>query len=162
VGAGTHPLLGGRAFFNIYETSDGKYLTLAAIEPHFWGDFCKTIDRLDLIERQFKPNLEAELETIFKDKTRGEWLALFADKDACVEPVNSVDEMLADPQVQARGHVRMEAGKPVGMHSPFVFARREHSPAPMLGADTRALLQEIDVRDEEMDALAARKIIAIS
>ena len=161
VGAGTHPLLGGRAFFNIYETSDGKYLTLAAIEPHFWGDFCKVIGRTDLIERQYDPALESELAAIFKGKTRAEWLELFADKDACVEPVNSVDEMLADPQVQARGHVRMQDGKPTGMNTPFVFARTDRSPAPALGADTRALLQEVGVNDEEIDALATRKIIAV-
>lgn len=161
VRAGTHPLLGGRAFFNIYETSDGKYLTLAAIEPHFWGDFCKTIGRTDMIERQFEPALSAELEAIFLQKTRAEWLALFADNDACVEPVNSVEEMLADPQVQARGYVRMEGGKPVGMHSPFGFARVERSPAPALGADTRVLLAEIGVSDEEIRALAERRIIAI-
>ena len=160
VEAGTHPLLGGRAFFNIYETSDGKYLTLAAIEPHFWGDFCKTIGRIDLIERQFDPSLSTEIETIFKGKSRAEWLALFADNDACVEPVNSIEEMLADPQVQARGHVRMEGGKPVGMASPFVFARKERSPAPVLGADTRTLLSEIGVSDEEIDSLLDRKVIA--
>lgn len=162
VGAGTHPLLGGRAFFNIYETSDGKYLTLAAIEPHFWGDFCKTIDRVDLIERQYDPALSPELEDIFKQKTREEWLALFANNDACVEPVNSVEEMLADPQVQARGHVHMEDGKPVGMYSPFVFARQERVPAPALGADTRALLGEIGVSEEEISVLAERRIIAVS
>ena len=162
VGAGTHPLLGGRAFFNIYETSDGKYLTLAAIEPHFWGDFCKTIRRTDLIERQFDPAVSTELETIFKQKTRAEWLALFASNDACVEPVNSVEEMLADPQVQARGHIRMQDGKPVGMHSPFVFARSERSPAPALGADTSALLQEIGVSEEDIRALADRGIVAIN
>ena len=161
VGAGTHPLLGGRAFFNVYET-DGKYLTLAAIEPHFWGDFCKTIGRTDLIERQHDPTLEPEIEIIFKRKTRAEWLELFADNDACVEPVNSVEEMLVDPQVQARGHVRMEGGKPVGMWSPFVFARGERSPAPALGADTRVLLDEIGLSEEEINALAERRIIAIN
>ncbi len=161
VGAGTHPLLGGRAFFNIYEASDGKYLTLAAIEPHFWGDFCKTIHRTDLIKRQYDPDLEPEIEAIFRQKPRDEWLALFADKDACVEPVNSVEEMLEDPQVQARGYLRMEAGKPVGMATPFVFARKERTPAPKLGADTRALLGEIGVSDEEINALAERKIIAV-
>jgi len=161
VGAGTHPLMGGRAFFNIYETSDGKYVTLAAIEPHFWGDFCKSVGRSDLIKRQYDRTLEPEVEAIFKSKTRAEWLALFADNDACVEPVNSVQEMLSDPQVRARGHVRLKDGQPVGMHSPFAFARQERSPAPALGADTRALLQEIGVSDEEIDALAARKIIAI-
>ena len=161
VRAGTHPLLGGRAFFNIYETSDGKYLTLAAIEPHFWGDFCKTIGRPELIERQFDPTLSAEVEAVFLQKTRAEWLELFADNDACVEPVNSVEEMLVDPQVQARGHVRMEGGKPVAMHSPFVFARQERKPAPALGADTRALLSEIGVGDEEINALTERRVIAV-
>ena len=161
VRASTHPLLGGRAFFNVYETSDGKYLTLAAIEPHFWGDFCKTIGRSDLIERQFDLALSTEIETIFKQKTRAEWLDQFAVNDACVEPVNSVEEMLVDPQVQARGHVRMVGGKPVGMRSPFVFARVERSPAPALGADTRALLAEIGVSDEEIGALVEHKIIAI-
>jgi crotonobetainyl-CoA:carnitine CoA-transferase CaiB-like acyl-CoA transferase len=155
-------LLGGRAFFNIYETSDGKYLTLAAVEPHFWGDFCKTIGRIDLIEFQFDPAVTVELETIFKQKTRAEWLALFAGNDACVEPVNSVEEMLADPQVQARGHVRMEAGMPVGMRSPFAFARKGRSPAPALGAHTRVLLEEIGVSNEEMSALAERKIITLA
>ena len=162
VGAGTHPLLGGRAFFNIYEASDGQYLTLAAIEPHFWGDFCKTIGRTDLIERQYDPALSPELEAVFRQKTRAEWLAMFADKDACVEAVNSVEEMLGDPQVQARGYVCMEGGKPVGMDSPFVFARKERTPAPALGADTRALLGEIGVSDEEISALAERKIVAVA
>jgi len=160
VGAGTHPLLGGRAFFNIYETSDGEYLTLAAIEPHFWGDFCKTVGRPDLIERQFDPAISAEVESIFKQRSRSEWLSLFAGNDACVEPVNSVAEMLVDPQVQARGHVYMEEGKPVGMHSPFVFARKERTPAPALGADTRTLLQEIGVSAEEIGDLAQRGIVA--
>lgn len=161
VSAGTHPLLGGRAFFNVYETADGKYLTLAAIEPHFWGDFCKTVGRPDLIERQFDPAVSPEVETIFKRKTQAEWLSLFAENDACVEPVKSIEEMLVDPQVQARGHVCMDGGKPVGMQSPFVFAREDRLPAPALGADTRALLAEIGVSDEEIDALAGRKIIAI-
>jgi len=160
MGAGTHPLLGGLGCFNIYEAADGKYLTLAALEPHFWGDFCKTIDRTDLIEQQFDPAIGSELSAIFSQKTRAEWLALFEGKDACVEPVNSVEEMLSNPQVQARGHVRMKGGRPVGMQSPFVFARGERSPAPALGADTRALLREIGVSEDEMSALAGRGILA--
>jgi crotonobetainyl-CoA:carnitine CoA-transferase CaiB-like acyl-CoA transferase len=161
VGTGTHPLLGGGAFFNIYETSDGKYLTLAAIEPNFWGNFCKTIDRTDLIARQHDPDLRPEIEEIFQQKTRAEWLALFEGSDACIEPVNSIEEMLADPQVQARGHVLMEASTPVGMASPFVFARNERSPAPSLGANTRSLLEEIGVSEEEINHLAERRIVAL-
>ena len=162
VRAGTHPLLGGKACFNVYEAADGKYLTLGTIEPHFWGDFCKTVGRTDLIERQYDPALGPELESIFKQKTCDDWLAMFVDKDACVEPVNSVEEMLTNPQVQARGHIRMEDGKPVGMQSPFVFARDARSPAPALGADTHTLLQEIGVSSEELNELAERQIIAIN
>lgn len=159
VGAGTHPLLGGQACFNVYETADGKHITLAALEPHFWGDFCKTIQQIDLIERQFDPTLGPELVAVFGQKTRAEWLTLFADTNACVEPVYSVEEMLSDPQVRARGHIRMKDGRPVGMNSPFVFARGERSPAPTLGADTRELLGEIGVDDDEINALAERRII---
>jgi len=162
VRAGTHPLLGGQAFYNVYETADGEYLTLGAIEPHFWAGFCKTIGRPDLIERQYDPDVAPEIETIFKGKTRAEWLALFAEKDVCVEPVNSIEEMLSDPQVQARGHVHMEDEKPIGMHSPFVFARKRRQPAPALGADTRALLEEIGVTNEEICVLVESGIIAIN
>jgi len=162
VRAGTHPLLGGQAFYNVYETADGEYLTLGAIEPHFWAGFCNTIGRPDLIERQYDPEVESEMETILKSKTRAEWLALFAGKDVCLEPINSIEEMLTDPQVQARGHVHMEDGQPIGMNSPFVFARKERQPAPALGADTSSLLKEIGVTNQEISVLVESGIIAIN
>jgi alpha-methylacyl-CoA racemase len=101
------------------------------------------------------------MEVIFKQRTRAEWLEMFADNDACVEPVNSIEEMLMNPQVQAREHVLMEDGKPVGMRSPFVFARKERSPAPALGADTHALLREMGISEEEIQTLAEQRIIAV-
>lgn len=161
VSAGSHPLLGGQACFNVYETADGKYLSLAALEPHFWGDFCKTIGRPDLIERQFESGLGKTLTGIFQQKTQAEWLCLFAGQDACVEPVNTVEGALSDPQVQARGHVREEAGRPAAMNSPFVFSRPTRTPAPALGADTRALLLEIGISEQDIETLNARGIIAL-
>jgi crotonobetainyl-CoA:carnitine CoA-transferase CaiB-like acyl-CoA transferase len=47
------------------------------------------------------------------------------------------------------------------MESPFVFARKERTPAPTLGADTRALLEEIGMSEDEISALAERKVIAV-
>ncbi len=160
VSAGSHPLLGGQACFNVYETADGKYLSLAALEPHFWGDFCKTIGRPDLIERQFEAELGKILTDIFRQKTQAEWLSLFAGQDACIEPVNTVEEALSDPQIRARGHVREEAGRPAGMNSPFVFSRPKRAPAPALGADTRAVLMEIGISEQEIETLNDRGIIA--
>lgn len=160
VSAGSHALLGGQACFNIYETADGQYLSLAALEPHFWGDFCKVIDRPDLIERQFDQTLGKILADILMQKTRSEWLSLFAGKDVCIEPVKTVAEMLADPQVRARGHIREEDGRPVGMNSPFVFSRPKHAAAPVLGANTRELLLEIGTSEEEIEKMRMQGIIA--
>ncbi len=157
---GKLPLGGGLGCFNVYAAADGKYLSLAALEPHFWSDFCETIRRPDLTPRQLDPGLGAQLTGIFQRRTRDEWLALFDGKDACLEAVNSMDEMLAHPQVRARGFVREANGQPVGLNSPFVFAPRQRPPAPALGADTRELLQGI-CDDNEITELAARGIIAL-
>lgn len=162
VHGGSHPLLGGQACFNVYETADERYLTLAALEPSFWSTFCKTIKRTDLIKRQFDPALGSELAGIFHSHTQDEWLSLFDGHDVCIEPVNSVEEMLSHPQVQARGYVRYEQGKPVGMNSPFVFEHDGRSPAPTLGQHTRQLLLEIGVSEQELIDLTNRGTIKLN
>ncbi len=160
VEGGKLPLGGGLGCFNVYQTGDGKYLSLAALEPHFWGDFCKKAGREDLISLQFDAALGAELTAIFRQRTQDEWLALFAGTDACIEPVNSFEEMLAHPQVRARGFVREQNGKAVGLNSSFVFARGASAPPPSLGQHTREILQGI-VKEGEIEELAARGVIAL-
>jgi alpha-methylacyl-CoA racemase len=161
IGAGSHSLLGGQPCFDVYETSDGKYLTLAIVEPTFWSEFCRATNRNDLLSRQFDRTIRPEIEAIFRQRTREEWLKIFEGIDGCVEPVNSFEEMLAHPQVKARGYVREENGRAIGLDSPFVFARPEMQSAPKLGEHTRAILQEVGVGEQEIQELAERKIIAI-
>lgn len=159
VEGGKLPLGGGLGCYSVYETADGNYLSLGTLEPHFWKNFCETIERPDLTTRQLDPGLGAELTEIFRRQTRDEWLALFAGKDTCLEAVNSFDEMLAHPQVRARGFVREENGKPVGLNSPFVFAPRQRPPAPRLGEHTREILQDI-YKENELAELASLGVIA--
>ena len=161
ISAASHPLLGGLPCFNVYETADGKYLTLAIIEPTFWADFCQRVARPDLLSRQFDRTIGGELAAIFRQKSRAEWLDLFADSEACVEAVNSFEEMLEHPQVRARGYVHEENGEPAGMNSPFVFARREVLPPPALGQHTREVLSEIGIDEAKGEELAERGVIGL-
>ena len=161
ISASSHPLLGGLPCFNIYETADGKYITLAAIEPTFWVDFCQRVARPDLIARRFDRTIGSELAALFRQRPRAEWLELFADSEACVEAVNSFEEILEHPQVKARGYVRAEYGQPVGMNSPFVFARREVQPVPALGEQTREILLEIGMGEVEIMQMADDGVIAL-
>jgi len=160
ISAASHPLLGGLPCFNIYETADGQYLTLAALEPTFWADFCKVTGRSDLLPRQFDRTIGAEIAAAFRQKTCAQWLEAFAGTDGCVEAINSFEETLRHPQVQARAYVRAKNGEPVGMNSPFVFARRRELSPPALGEHTRQVLQEIGISAMAMGELAARGVIA--
>ncbi len=161
IAAGTHPLLGGQPCYNLYETADGKYLTLGAIEPTFWSDFCKVTGRNDLLSHQFDRSMLAEVAAVFKQKTRDEWLRLFDGTSSCVEPVNSFEEMLEHPQVKSRGYIHRENDQPVGMNSPFVFAHNDHHRAPVLGEHTRSVLTELGLTSSELEDLSQRKIIAL-
>ncbi|MCJ7583973.1 MAG: CoA transferase [Anaerolineales bacterium] len=161
ISAASHPLLGGLPCFSVYESAEGKYLTLAIIEPTFWADFCQRVARPDLLSRQFDRTIGSELAAIFRQKTRAEWLELFAGSGACVEAVNSFEEMLDHPQVQARGYVHKEDGQPVGMNSPFVFGHRGTTSVPALGEQTREILRGIGMGESEIMQLAEDGVVAL-
>ena len=158
VAGGTLALHGGLACYNIYETADGKYLTLGALEPTFWSDFCKIIGRNDLLSRQFDRTVKEDVAVIFKQRPLAEWLDAFSATDGCVEPILSFEEMLSHPQVRARGFVREENGQPVGLNTPFVFARGTQRSVPGLGEHTTAILKDI-LSDQELEELTSKGII---
>jgi crotonobetainyl-CoA:carnitine CoA-transferase CaiB-like acyl-CoA transferase len=165
VAPGGELLTGALPGYNIYETSDGRYVTLAALEPKFWAEFCQRAGRPDLIPRHY-PRDEAdgqatiaELAALFQTRTRAEWLALLADADACLGPVNSIAEALADPQVQARGIITAQASASESLPRlrsiPLLSDAppRLLTPAPRLGEHTAALLTEAGYTEGEIAAL---------
>jgi alpha-methylacyl-CoA racemase len=87
-------LTGGAACYRIYETADGRYLTVAALEPKFWRNLCDLLERPDLVDRAFEASLP-ELEGLFRSRTLGDWLDLLEGKDTCVGPVLTLAEAAA-------------------------------------------------------------------
>jgi crotonobetainyl-CoA:carnitine CoA-transferase CaiB-like acyl-CoA transferase len=84
-------LTGGVACYRIYETADGRYLTVGALEPKFWRRLCELLDCPDLIDRAFEPELP-ELTSLFRSRPLRDWLALLEHEDTCVGPVLTLAE----------------------------------------------------------------------
>src|SRR5205807_10220535 len=85
------------ACYTIYETADGEWLALGALEPKFWSGFCERIGRPDLTPRQHAAGTERirvldEVRAIMRSRSRDEWLALFADAAVCLTPILTPDE----------------------------------------------------------------------
>ncbi|MFO1058124.1 MAG: CoA transferase [Dongiaceae bacterium] len=101
---------GGTACYNIYETADGRFVTLAADESKFWANFCRAVGRPDWIARQADPlpqaALIAELRALFAARPLADWDALLGAVDCCWQPVLEPAEVVRHPQVEARGLLR--------------------------------------------------------
>ena len=92
-------LTGGLACYRIYETSDGRHLTVGALEPVFFRRLTELLGRPELAERQFdsdQESLAAELATIFAAGPLAEWLEMFEAEDVCVGPVATIAEAASD------------------------------------------------------------------
>jgi alpha-methylacyl-CoA racemase len=84
------PLTGSLACYRIYECADGRFLTVASLEPKFWSRFCGLVERPDLVSRQNDGH--EELEALFRTRTSDEWLSLFDGEDVAVGPVATLLE----------------------------------------------------------------------
>jgi alpha-methylacyl-CoA racemase len=84
-------LTGGAACYRIYETADGRHLTVAALEPKFWQRLCELLERPDLEDKAFAPELP-ELDALFRTRTMRAWLDLLEAEETCVGPVSTLAE----------------------------------------------------------------------
>lgn len=151
------PLSGKQACYNVYETADGEYMALGALEPHFWQAFCMAVGRQDWLERQTdvdQATLIAEVAALFHTQPRAYWTALFAAHDCCCEPVLSLDEVFTHAQVVHRGLLRDgRLATPLARHGvPLV-------PAPELGEHTAEILAELGYTPEDVEELQQRGVV---
>jgi alpha-methylacyl-CoA racemase len=88
-------LTGGLACYRLYETADGRWLTVAALEPRFWSRLCELIGRHDLAARHFdedQETLAADLADVLRNRPLADWLQLFEDEDTMAGPVSTLAE----------------------------------------------------------------------
>lgn len=106
------PLTGAYPCYNIYETRDGEFMSLGALEPVFWRAFCAGVERPDLEDVQFETEAIPRVAELFKTKTRAEWADYSQRVDCCMEPLLDVSETFEHPQVKARGLIQNEGRVP--------------------------------------------------
>jgi crotonobetainyl-CoA:carnitine CoA-transferase CaiB-like acyl-CoA transferase len=88
-------LIEGFACYRMYETGDGRYLTVGALEPKFFSRLCELVGRPELADRQYDADqaaLVAELAQVFRRRSLEEWLDVFERDDVCVGPVATLAE----------------------------------------------------------------------
>jgi alpha-methylacyl-CoA racemase len=88
-------LTGGAACYRIYRTADGRWLTVAALEPKFWLRLVELVGLPHLGPRQWEPRLP-ELEARIRERPLIEWLELFEGEDVCAGPVSTLEEAAAE------------------------------------------------------------------
>ncbi|HEX76381.1 MAG TPA: CoA transferase [Dehalococcoidia bacterium] len=106
-GPGEHLNDGGFPFYNVYETKDGKYISIGCIEPGFWANLCHAIGREDLIPAQWDTGAKRDetfaiLQETFKLKSRDQWEQILGQIDSCMGKVQSLDEVPSDPHIWSR------------------------------------------------------------
>lgn len=167
---GEPELSGGKACYSVYETQDGRYLSVGALEPKFWQAFCTTIGKEDLITKQnaslrVQNHMKADIQDVISERSLSDWIQRFSGIDACVAPVNNFAEMSQDPQILAREMVQTTeqplrgARRQIG-HSIKLSETPGHirSHAPELGEHTMEMLQDLGFSEDQIEQLKEKDI----
>jgi crotonobetainyl-CoA:carnitine CoA-transferase CaiB-like acyl-CoA transferase len=166
---GTQVLQGAFPCYNVYEAGDG-YMAVGALENKFWQRLCEILGKPEYGPEQFNTEKTGEifawLKGKFKEKTRAEWMEVFADEDACVSPVLSVTEMASDPQVLHRKMVvevedeKIGRTKTLGIPVKFGATSGEmRRSAPGLGEHATEVLEMLGCSAEDIERLRADGVI---
>ena len=156
---GETELTGDLPWYDVYESGDGRYVTLAALEPRFWRAFCEAVDRPDLesahgtTDPAEREALRAELVEVFANRTREAWGDL-EETEVPVEPVLTPAEALEHPQVRTRAALTAE-GWP---RSPVVGGggadrTGESAPVPGHGEHTESVLAEVGIGTDAIEEI---------
>lgn len=165
--AAFNPLTGALACYNAYETRDGKWMALGALEAKFWRRFCEVAGLPDHLPDHWnldiQEQMKAEVRAYFKERTAAEIMAAFKEEDVCLTPVLTLAEAMQDEHLSARGMFAQWDAHPsvVQVKNPLLAEANLEAQAypPARGADTEDVLRAAGYSDAEVQRLREREII---
>jgi crotonobetainyl-CoA:carnitine CoA-transferase CaiB-like acyl-CoA transferase len=158
-------LSGGAPFYNVYETKDGRFISIAPLEPRFWVELCNILGVEEYQDQQIAPievsqRIRADLAQKFLDKNRDEWVKILNGREVPCAPVYDVCEVPTDPQVKARQMIfEMETesfGRLNQLATPIRFSESPltvRSDPPKLGQHTQQILLELGYSAADVERL---------
>ncbi len=166
-------LKGAYPAYNVYETKDGRYLSLSTREPWYWEKLCNFLGRPDYLPH-FRPSpavkdeMFATFRGFFKQKTLAEWVPLLMEADLQFGPVNTtVEQLRDDPHLKAREMI-LELSHPSSdakIYEPGFALKFSKTPAEVrhgptiMGSDNDAILKELGYSDSDIAALHETKAV---
>lgn len=158
--------LNGGSFYDCYETADGRWLSVAGIEPQFFAQFCQAVGHPEWSAKGLALNpdiqrpLKQDIAEVMKTRTFAEWNEVFGQLDACVEPVLSFSEACEHPQIRERELLvdvpTASGGKQRQLASPVKFSAtppRYDFTGAALGAHTDEVLVAAGFSEAEIAEL---------
>src|SRR6059036_2137640 len=169
---------GSYPYYAIYETRDGKLLTIGCTEPWLWANFCRAIGRPDFERFARQPDqlvraanreeqaAREEIEKIIRTRDRDEWYERLVKADVCVGKVYDVDEMVRDPQINHRQMI-VEAEHPTHgrVRQVGIAIKLSETPgsvrsaAPLAGEHTDLVLKDLGLSATEIAVLREKKVV---
>ena len=151
------------AFYNTYETSDGRHISIGAVENRFWKKLCERMGVPEYTTLQYDENRREEIldfmRTSFKSKTLAEWEKELADLDVCWGKIQNLDEVLNDPLFRARGMVvdilQKNGKKTATIGVPVKLSETPgtvRTPPVGFGENTVSILQELGYTENQIKA----------
>jgi alpha-methylacyl-CoA racemase len=156
----------GAPWYGVYETKDGKWVSIGSIEKRFYADLLERLgmsgeDLPKQHDRAGWPTLAKRFAEVFKTRTRDEWCAVFADSDACFAPVLAMKEVAAHPHNVARatfverdGVVQPAPGPRFSRTPPEIAG-----PSRAAGADSEAVLKAAGYAPSEIAAFIEAGVV---
>jgi alpha-methylacyl-CoA racemase len=161
-------LWGTHACYRVYECGDGLRLGVGALEPQFWTAICEALGFPEHASGQWsrkkQAGIVADLEAKLQQRPRAEWLKVLEPLDACVTPVQSFADLMADPQVRSRdGFLPQRTARGVFLSPAFlpqITGRGPRRRAPRHGEHTRGVLRSLGLSKAGIDTLRGAGVIS--